>query len=186
MRFCRLFLLVLLCSVVCIGIFSVSVSAAVFEEYSYNGVVLPKLPDNLDSFYALSSDGTNYYFHTGKLSSKSVNIATKPKYQLVDGSWQLYTSTKVLELSLFWSNYDVVMDGITALAASEPVVTLVEVPDPPRTMDDILGDIVVIFNSCISWVGSVGSTIMEKPILLFYAALPLCGIGVGFFKRLKA
>lgn len=41
-----------------------------------------------------------------------------------------------------------------------------------------------IFTAAIGWVSTVGSTVVAEPILLTFAALPLCGIGIGFFKRL--
>ena len=51
-------------------------------------------------------------------------------------------------------------------------------------MDAILSNVGQIFTSAIGWVGTVGSTITSTPILMVFAALPLCGIGIGFFKRL--
>ena len=41
-----------------------------------------------------------------------------------------------------------------------------------------------IFTTAIGWVTTVGSTIVEEPVLLTFTALPLCGIGIGVFKRL--
>lgn len=42
-----------------------------------------------------------------------------------------------------------------------------------------------VFTSAIEWVGSVASTIAGTPILLLACVgVPLCGLGVGLFKRL--
>lgn len=42
-----------------------------------------------------------------------------------------------------------------------------------------------VFTSAIGWVGNVASEIVGDPmLLLFCVAVPLCGIGVGMFKRL--
>ena len=51
-------------------------------------------------------------------------------------------------------------------------------------MSAILSDVGLIFNAAIDMVGDVGATITGQPLLLLFAALPLCGIGIGFFKRL--
>lgn len=42
-----------------------------------------------------------------------------------------------------------------------------------------------VFTAAIGWVGSVAATIAEEPILLLACVgIPLCGLGVGLFKRL--
>lgn len=42
-----------------------------------------------------------------------------------------------------------------------------------------------VFTAAIGWVGDVATTITGQPmLLLFCVAVPLCGIGVGMFKRL--
>ena len=42
-----------------------------------------------------------------------------------------------------------------------------------------------VFTAAIGWVGSVAQTIGEEPILLLACVgIPLCGLGVGLFKRL--
>ena len=42
-----------------------------------------------------------------------------------------------------------------------------------------------VFTSAISWVGTTASTIAAQPILLLACVgVPLCGLGVGLFKRL--
>lgn len=52
-------------------------------------------------------------------------------------------------------------------------------------MTEIISAITSVFTSAIGWVGTVATTIGEQPILLISCvAIPLCGLGVGMFKRL--
>lgn len=52
-------------------------------------------------------------------------------------------------------------------------------------MTEIISAITSVFTSAIGWVGTVASTIGAQPILLISCvAIPLCGLGVGMFKRL--
>ena len=58
-------------------------------------------------------------------------------------------------------------------------------------MAAILENIGLIFTSAIGWVGDVASVItsategvLDNPILLLFAVIPLVGLGVGMFKRL--
>lgn len=52
-------------------------------------------------------------------------------------------------------------------------------------MTEIIAAITSIFTSAIGWVGTVASTIAAQPILLLTCVgVPLCGLGVGLFKRL--
>ena len=49
----------------------------------------------------------------------------------------------------------------------------------------LLTSIVSVFTSAIGWVAYVATTIAGQPILLISCvAIPLCGLGVGMFKRL--
>lgn len=42
-----------------------------------------------------------------------------------------------------------------------------------------------VFTAAIGWVGTVGTTVAGNDILLLSCVgIPLCGIGVGMFKRL--
>ena len=52
------------------------------------------------------------------------------------------------------------------------------------TMSSLLQSVGDIFTSCIEWIGDVGEVVMGNPRLLLFVLLPLCGIAVGFFKRL--
>lgn len=52
-------------------------------------------------------------------------------------------------------------------------------------MEALLTSVGSVFTSAIGWVAEVASTITAEPILLLACvAIPLCGIGVGMFKRL--
>ena len=52
-------------------------------------------------------------------------------------------------------------------------------------MADILTSVGTVFTSAIGWVGTVANTIAGQPILLLVCVgVPLCGIGIGMFKRL--
>ena len=52
-------------------------------------------------------------------------------------------------------------------------------------MAEIISAITSVFTSAIGWVGTVASTIAGQPILLLACvAVPMCGLGVGMFKRL--
>lgn len=52
-------------------------------------------------------------------------------------------------------------------------------------MDALLTAAGSVFTSAIGWVGTTASTIAAQPILLLSCvAIPLCGLGVGMFKRL--
>ena len=53
------------------------------------------------------------------------------------------------------------------------------------TMTDIISAITSVFTAAIGWVGTVASTIAGSPILMLACVgVPLCGLGVGLFKRL--
>ena len=52
-------------------------------------------------------------------------------------------------------------------------------------MTDLLTSVGTVFTQVVSWAGTVGETIVGTPVLLLFAvAVPLCGLGVGMFKRL--
>ena len=52
-------------------------------------------------------------------------------------------------------------------------------------MDALLTAVGNVFSSAIGWVGTPASTIAGQPILLLACVgIPLCGLGVGMFKRL--
>lgn len=52
-------------------------------------------------------------------------------------------------------------------------------------MEALISAVSTVFTSAIGWVGEVASTIAGQPILLLACVgIPLCGLGVGMFKRL--
>lgn len=52
-------------------------------------------------------------------------------------------------------------------------------------MEALITAISTVFTAAIGWVGTVASTIAAQPILLLSCvAIPMCGLGVGMFKRL--
>lgn len=55
----------------------------------------------------------------------------------------------------------------------------------PFTVKKFMNHIGQILTSAVSWVADVGSTILQQPLLLAFTALPLCGLGIAVFRRLK-
>lgn len=56
---------------------------------------------------------------------------------------------------------------------------------PAVTVATLLTSVGSVFTKVIGWVGDVASTIAGEPILLLACVgIPLCGLGVGMFKRL--
>lgn len=52
-------------------------------------------------------------------------------------------------------------------------------------MTELISAVSSVFTAAIGWTGEVASTIAGEPILLLSCvAIPLCGLGVGMFKRL--
>ena len=52
-------------------------------------------------------------------------------------------------------------------------------------MSTLLTSVTTVFTSAVGWVSTVATTIAETDVLLlFCVAVPLCGLGVGMFKRL--
>ena len=56
---------------------------------------------------------------------------------------------------------------------------------PAVTVATLLASVGSVFTKVIGWVGDVAATIAGEPILLLACVgIPLCGLGVGMFKRL--
>lgn len=56
---------------------------------------------------------------------------------------------------------------------------------PAVTVATLLTSVGSVFTKVITWVGDVAATIADEPILLLACVgIPLCGLGVGMFKRL--
>lgn len=58
-------------------------------------------------------------------------------------------------------------------------------PENTFTVTEFMTSTGQIFASAAGWVADVGAMILEKPILLLYAAVPLCGLGIAVWRRLK-
>lgn len=53
------------------------------------------------------------------------------------------------------------------------------------TIGTLMTSIGEVFTTAIGWVGDVAAEIAGEPILLLACVgIPLCGIGIGMFKRL--
>ena len=52
-------------------------------------------------------------------------------------------------------------------------------------MTEITAAITATFTAVIGMVSTVVTTITSTPLLLFFTVLPLVGIGIGIFTRLK-
>lgn len=84
---------------------------------------------------------------------------------------------------------DTNVKGIVMLcddAGNRPTVT-VSWPRPPEpTASEIaISGIDALVVAAIGWVTAVCSTVFGTPILLIFTVLPLIGLGVGIFKRLR-
>ena len=52
-------------------------------------------------------------------------------------------------------------------------------------MAELISAVTTVFTAAIGWTGEVASTIAGNNILLLSCVgIPLCGLGVGMFKRL--
>lgn len=53
------------------------------------------------------------------------------------------------------------------------------------TLADILTGIGTVFTQIVSWVGDIITLITSEPLLmLMVVALPICGVAIGYLKRL--
>lgn len=51
-------------------------------------------------------------------------------------------------------------------------------------MESLISSVSDIFTAAIGWAQTVGTTVVNTPILLMFVVLPLVGLGIGIFKRL--
>lgn len=51
-------------------------------------------------------------------------------------------------------------------------------------MEGFITSAAAIFNTVVAQLPTIGTTIMNDPILLTFTAVPLVGLGVGLFRRL--
>lgn len=54
----------------------------------------------------------------------------------------------------------------------------------PTAIQSLLTSVGTVVTSAISWMGSVTGAVTDTPLLLLFVALPLVGLGIGFFKRI--
>lgn len=52
------------------------------------------------------------------------------------------------------------------------------------TMTSLLSTITDVFTAAVGWVGTVGSTVANTPLLLVGVVIGFIGVGVGLFARL--
>ena len=53
------------------------------------------------------------------------------------------------------------------------------------TVATLMGDVSTVFAKAIEMVSTVAETVVSNPILYLPIIVGLCGIGIGFFNRLK-
>lgn len=54
-----------------------------------------------------------------------------------------------------------------------------------EAMEALITAVGDVFTAAIGWVATVAGTIADEPILILSCVgIPLCGLGVGMFKRL--
>ena len=51
-------------------------------------------------------------------------------------------------------------------------------------MEALITSVTTIFTAAIGWASTVGTTIVDTPLLLMFVVIPVVGLGVGLFKRL--
>lgn len=51
-------------------------------------------------------------------------------------------------------------------------------------MEALIGSVTAIFTAAIDWAATVGTMVVQTPILLLFVVLPLVGLGISIFKRL--
>ena len=52
------------------------------------------------------------------------------------------------------------------------------------TMGTLITTVGSVFEGVLGWAGTVGSTVVNTPLLLFGVTLGFIGVGVGLFKRM--
>lgn len=55
---------------------------------------------------------------------------------------------------------------------------------PTMTMATLITTIGTVFEGVLGWAGTVGTTIVSTPLLLFGVVLGFVGVGVGLFRRM--
>lgn len=166
MRLRRYLCLVLLCAVICFGLFSVSTYAAVVEQYSYNDIVLPQIPDEYDgkTNKTLFRTATGSYIveYKDNMFTSNTCKADGSKWlsgsgylTLENGAWVRFTSG--VNGNVVWSNIPVMSGDTVFMAASEPVFSIIEIPDPPKPVGvSDLSSLLDVFNGQLNIQTVVG------------------------------
>jgi len=53
-----------------------------------------------------------------------------------------------------------------------------------NTMANLITTVTQVFTAAIGWVGTVGNTIADTPLLLMGCVLGFIGVGVSLFRRM--
>ena len=182
MRLRRYLCLLLLCAVICCGLFSVSASAAVVEQYSYNGYIFDALPEYDETTYKyiwIDSCGTLFmsehpFVFDGSHMIPLVDCDVLTfQWDYVLNCWGLSFSN-IVSVSDFlgdapiWSNFDVSWStGSLYLSASEIECRQIFTPPVDAT------DLAAMFFPAVKQI-NVGS------IILVLVAGVGCSIGLVF------
>ena len=170
MRILRYLSFVLAFAVICCALFSVSAYAVRIEEYSYNGVILPRLPDTdcPAAMISVTNDGTYYLLVAMQLSDwneTELYVHSGYLYNLRGDDWVLLkTYTGGNTYSYFnpvWSNR-----SVAGLTASDPVLNVYY---PPINYSD--------FKSVSE---AFTGQISVKTLVTILAAAVGCSVGLVF------
>lgn len=143
---------------------AVPVSAAYIEEYSYNGVVLPKLVESVNGYeYAriLEKDGQYYLCFANHHDTNGGAFYLVYKgdecYYVNGDKWERYTAdASVNNCNVIWVNKDLLKGSTILLVGTDPVITYIKVADPPIILDP--KDVLSVFSGVGSWLaGAVSS-----------------------------
>lgn len=90
------------------------------------------------------------------------------------------------------------VDGVCELTCTDEKLTSIELKSPsdtpveitvtwpqPSALDVIIDSINALFLAGLGWVNTIAQTVFASPLLLMFTVLPLVGLGVGIFYRLK-
>lgn len=127
--------------------------------YSYNKILF-------------NSAGTMIY-NSGLSGSKAYDASNgwvKDDYKIID------FGSEPISVSADFYNY--LSTNAVWLDAPPP-------PPEPSPFDDILGGIGALFTAAIGWVGTVATIVADNPLILLAVLIPLVGLGIGFFVRIK-
>lgn len=211
MRLWRCLCLVLLCAVTCCCLFAVSVSAVegypppedcfsdgicngsrffVFENKygTWLNIISPGSSVTIDGTLILfDGSGSVYALNGSSWSYRSITPSETSFTSFISANFTIYSADGSVFFEYFCEGIycsfaDVNKDNICDDCGCEFAVLR---DYSPFTVKKFMNHIGQILTSAVSWVGDVGSTILQQPLLLAFTALPLCGLGIAVFRRLK-